>query len=511
MKYCLHCGMKLRDESKFCYRCGNPCAPPREEVPDYLGADDEFDEDDDLLEEDELYGEDELMPEDELLSGEEEILADDDGEAYDEGADSYDEEEVYDEEASSYDEEASSHEDETTNDEEAVPEELTGRSGHHKGRRKGWGYARGSADADGREEDHPEEEEVSPRKRFLEALSDESYEDGDDEEYEDEDADYDRRRRRRKNSYSVAGPVIGIIIIGLIMAYLYWSPARKVYTMAYTGDTAGAEQLYKSSVRGLPTERLVLRLLTPAGIGHAFNAYNKGAISYDDARGRIETFSDIGGSGTGALLKLNQLSTLRSSKEAYAKAAEAETAGDLAEAVKLYSSVVREDVNFENARERMDAALDRYKASVKENLSSLVSDEDYRSAISRLEEGTALIKDDKELADLLTTTRQRYASELKRRNYPTAQDYIEAGHYAEAIGLLNAALEYNSEDSELVSLRNTAVTKYEDFVREQVDIYLGNNDKAGAVALLERAMRDLPDDALFPELYSTVRQSGTRP
>ena len=26
MKYCNYCGMKLRDESRFCYRCGKPCA-----------------------------------------------------------------------------------------------------------------------------------------------------------------------------------------------------------------------------------------------------------------------------------------------------------------------------------------------------------------------------------------------------------------------------------------------------------------------------------------------------
>ncbi len=102
---------------------------------------------------------------------------------------------------------------------------------------------------------------------------------------------------------------------------------------------------------------------------------------------------------------------------------------------------------------------------------------------------------------------QEHVSAMRSQAVEKAEDYIEKGYYKEAIEILEQMRTYNQTDLEIQTLLTTATNDYEAFVRDQVQIYLENEDWNGAMELLERAVNDLPDNAVIEQLYTTTQAS----
>ncbi len=102
---------------------------------------------------------------------------------------------------------------------------------------------------------------------------------------------------------------------------------------------------------------------------------------------------------------------------------------------------------------------------------------------------------------------QEQVAQLQGEALEKAENEIVKGYYKQAIDLLKAVQAYNQSDLKIQSLLTKATTAYEDFVRDQVQIYQENKDWDGAMTLLERAMEDLPEDAVIDQLYTTTKAS----
>ncbi len=102
---------------------------------------------------------------------------------------------------------------------------------------------------------------------------------------------------------------------------------------------------------------------------------------------------------------------------------------------------------------------------------------------------------------------QQRVAEVKSQAIEKAEEYIEKGYYKQAIDILKIVQTYNQSDLEVQTLLTKATTEYEDFVKDQVQIYLENRDWEGAMTLLERASEDLPDNAIIDQLYTTTEAS----
>ncbi len=522
MKYCNYCGMKLRDESRFCYRCGKPCAdraasaPERPELtaedgmpdapePAYAGGSDpeapgapaygnstgetpeEFTAKDAAFPE----GTDpeaadartpEIMPEPER-----------DQDAAPEASGAAERFLREDTEEEPDPEEAADTESETDEAIDAVdPEDLD-------------------------EEDAPSE----PRRRRALVYSYDEEDDGADFDDEDAGADFDEEDDGDYDDFGEEGPeaaarrkkrgklriVLLLLIAAALAAYAVWSPARRTFMYAHAGNADRAVEVYRSEVFPNPVEKTVLSLLAPPGIDSVFDAYNRSDIHFEDAAGRIRTLGQVGNASGTAERKLNQLETLYNSKVSFLTGEKARESGDYRAAMQAYRKVVKEDKNFTAASELADASEEAYVKGILEQVSAPASNEEYEAAIALLEDAQEALPDNREIADALSGIRQKYAASLRSSAMSTASSYIEQGFYKEAIDLVNEALVYNEQDAELITLRNTAVRRYEDFVTEQVDIYLKNKDLDGAVALLEKAASDLPDSRAVAQLYTALKEN----
>jgi len=482
MKYCIYCGEKLRDESRFCYHCGKPCSGSPDDFEEFPGEEAENSDDFEELSEDEAENPDDF----EELSGEEAENPSDPEENFGGETDTSDEPEDFPEgEAETPDDfEEEAEEDPVTEAEQETEFEP--------------------GDGDDDDDELPEgdlfpEETLPGDDEFRDVLIKRaaSYD-------ADEDASYYEHERRRR---SPAGMIVGIVILAALMAYIWWSPGRKAFTCAVTGAVDEAGLIYNTEAFDKPSELLLLRLICPYGIDYSFNSYNKGRIHYEDAQARIKTLGEIGGAAGTADRKLNQLETLYDSKVAYLTAESMREKGDARAALLAYRSVVREDVNYKAASELAAAMEEEYVSSILSQAGNPETDEEYLNAIHILEAAAPDLPDRQEIRDELMKVRQEYASRLRQNALETGASYVEDGYYKEAIDLINEALVFNKQDTELISLRNTAVQKYEEFVTEQVGIYLSNKDLTGAAALLEKASLDLPDSKAIAKLYEKVRES----
>ena len=554
MKYCKYCGMKLRDESRFCYRCGEPCADAAateavrpgelavydEEPEDFEGEWlDDFDDEpvsstdgdipvylnkrtslsqtgepaepDDLDEPDDPdwpYALDEPDEQDVPDMSDNLNHAFDSDTSFESGItdslyEDYDPDEPDEDEGSvrprRFREAHGLREDDSPDrpesfDESDEPEDL-----NQPDEAEALNRADEPEGPDNRYD--PDEPEGLEEQDEPEDLYDPDEEDDFEEEAGDEES-RERRRKRRKTRR-----VIALLILAALTAYIIWSPARRAFTYAAAGQTEKAVALYKSEVFPNRVETMVLSLLAPYGIDASLHAYNKSTIHYEDAAGRIETLGTIGNAKGTADRKLNQLDTLYSSKVAFLTGEKEREEGDYEAAMQAYRKVVREDANYNAASELAAQSEELFVKDILDRTSSASANEEYESSIRILEEAGKAVPDNREISDALSGIRQKYAASLRKTAVETASSYIEQGFYKEAIDLVDEALAYNEHNADLIALKNTAVNKYETFVTEQVDIYLKNKDLDGAVALLEKASQDMPDSKAVARLYIALKES----
>ena len=331
--------------------------------------------------------------------------------------------------------------------------------------------------------------------------------------YEDRLAAWRReeKNRRRESSGGSFGKIVLtallVMLLVALMVYAWISPARRSYDLAVNGETAAAQQLYVERVTGSAFESFLLRCMIPRGAEAVLSAYEEGGLSYQDASARLKTLSVLEAPLTNAGRTAERLESLYKSGQAYSLAQSYEAEGDYRSAMLSYRMVTDTDGSYSDASQKAAEAEEKYRSSVLASVGVPETEKEYREAVRILEDALAVLPGDETLSAAQTTLRQTFAVRIKEAAVPKAQEYIAEGYYKQAIDLVNRALVYNEQDMDLKTLLRTATADYEDFVRSQVNIYLGNGDKEGALSLLERVRADLPGDAVFEQLYQTVTAS----
>ncbi len=487
MKYCKYCGEKLRDESRFCYHCGMPCgdgpvqmnpADPEVTAEDF-DASGKTDAEDMEVPAGENYAEPDFIEPDFIDSG--------DGDA---GGDPGTEND----EAYADDSEPDGSNGFGSDDSEPDGDEGFGSDDSDL---DSGGFGSDDSEPDGSDDSDDEGD-------FPGGISDFADDEDEDELPFFDEPDYGEMRTRKRKRRRNAG-IAAAVILAALAGYLLWSPGRRAFTDAASGRTDAAKQTFNEQAKGKPTEEALLMLTAPFGIDYAFSQYNRGEIYYEDAEERIRTLGEIGKAGGAAERRLNQLSTLYDSKVAFLAGDKARENGDPKTALLNYGKVVREDRNYSTASELAEQMKEQYITDVTGKLDGLSSAEEFRSAIAELEEAQEVLPGDQTVKDALTRVRQSYAADLKANAVPQATSYMDDGYYKEAIDILNDALLYNAQDTELITLRNQALQKYEDFVSSQYKIYIDNKDMEGAAALLDKAAKDMPDSLEVARLYEDLR------
>lgn len=301
--------------------------------------------------------------------------------------------------------------------------------------------------------------------------------------------------------------IVLLILVIAVLVYAVYSPALRTIRLVRASDTDGAESVYDGTVRNSTMESFVMRVAAGPAADIIIRDYNKDEITYEQAKEELEQLQKFEDPANQVVFRINKLETLRKSKKAYASGIEAEQKQDYASAMTSYSKVTKEDDHYEDAQTKARSMATKYKSEILKRAENPKSAAEYEQAIDTLTAAQKVMPKDQDFSEQLSTLKQQYSSMIKSEATSTANDYISKGYYKQAIDLLNKALNYSENDMELQSLLTTATTDYEEFVKQQLEIYQGNKDYDGAMALLERVRKDLPNDAVIDQLYETTKAS----
>ena len=270
----------------------------------------------------------------------------------------------------------------------------------------------------------------------------------------------------------------------------------------------GAQTFYRDRVVGKKLEESLLRFRSGPAAGGVLDDYNEDRITYEQAEGEMKLLQQLEFPANGVAPHLKDLAGLKDSKAAYALAVDADQKGDYAQAMAGYANVSSIDRHYKEAEEKAETMAKQYKEDILAQAGNPQNEQDYARAIKILTAAQKILPKDQDFSDTLVTLKQGYSAAVKQQVVAVAKDYISKGYYKQVIDMVGKALTYSSNDLELQTLLTTATNNYEDFAKDQVEIYLGNRDYAGAMALLERVKRDLPDDAVIGQLYETTKSQA---
>ncbi len=317
-----------------------------------------------------------------------------------------------------------------------------------------------------------------------------------------------QKLKEKEESSGGAGRIAGSVILILLLIafgfFVWYCPARRCYQYAVNGEKEAAEALFRESVSGNTFESFLLRCFVPRGAKAVVKAYEEGTVSYQDATMRIQTLAEFEAPLNNAARAGKSLQNLYKSEEAWNLARKSEESGDLRSALLAYRLVAKEDSRYESAVRKAAELEEAYRSSVLTSIGVPETESEYHSAVASIEDALLALPGDLSLTEALKVLKQNFAVRLKAKTVPLVTDYISQGYYKQAIELSKNALRYQEQDADLKTLLATATADYEEFARGQVSIYLANNDKAGAIAFLERVRADLPGDAVIEQLWNEV-------
>jgi tetratricopeptide (TPR) repeat protein len=317
-----------------------------------------------------------------------------------------------------------------------------------------------------------------------------------------------RLETRRRHTAAKAVLILGALAAVGIFAYSRYSPALRTLRLVRQADISGAQTFYRDRVVGKKLEESLLRFRSGPAAGGVLDDYNEDRITYEQAEGEMKLLQQLEFPANGVAPHLKDLAGLKDSKAAYALAVDADQKGDYAQAMAGYANVSSIDRHYKEAEEKAESMAKQYKEDILAQAGNPQNEQDYARAIKILTAAQKILPKDQDFSDTLVTLKQGYSAAVKQQVVAVAKDYISKGYYKQVIDMVGKALTYSSNDLELQTLLTTATNNYEDFAKDQVEIYLGNRDYAGAMALLERVKRDLPDDAVIGQLYETTKSQA---
>lgn len=316
------------------------------------------------------------------------------------------------------------------------------------------------------------------------------------------------RYSRKKGHTGLKAFLIVLLILAVAaMGYALYSPALRTIRLIWSSNLDGAEAVYRATVADSGLESFVLRTAAAPAADRILKNYNADEITYDQAQKELKLLQKYEDPANAVVFRLDRLKSMRTSKKAYAEGIEAEQRGDYASAMTAYSKVTEEDDHYQDAQTKVQNMAAKYKKQILKAAGSPTTEAEYEKAIDTLTAAQKVFPKDQDFSEQLSSLKQGYSALIKDQATQIAKDYISKGYYKQAIDLLQKALTYSENDMELQSLLTTATTDYEEFVKEQLEIYQENKDYDGAMELLERVRKDLPNDAVIDQMYETAKAS----
>lgn len=265
-------------------------------------------------------------------------------------------------------------------------------------------------------------------------------------------------------------------------------------------DYEAAAQLYREELVSGDSEKLAeagtMVVNRAEGIKEI---YYQGGIEYEDALNQLQELEKLGEEGKAELQAvIEDINELYLSRTAYKRALESMESGDYESAITDLHKVIRDDLDYAEAQEKIGEAIKGYKDGVLASLPEFDLDKRYDEAILALEAGLLVVPEDADFLAKIADYEKKIADETLLAIDSIIREAKGAasvsGDYEEALGNLRAAAQQYPNSAELKAAVSEMEEEYLGKVLAEAETIAGESGYAEAVAALNEALRLLPDN-----------------
>lgn len=193
--------------------------------------------------------------------------------------------------------------------------------------------------------------------------------------------------------------VFFVVFIGIIM-YNNFNPINKFIYLVEHQKTEMAIEVYNNkidsnnNIKDKAQDKLEERLV------YIYNSYNQSKISYEEASEIISQYEKYSIIQEKQKEYYNKLLLLKSSKQSFDEAVNAENNKDIGLAIKNYNNVTAEDINYDKASKKYQDLKVKYIQDKKSEAQAYADNKKYSDAVSCLENLIDVVGEEQELVDL---------------------------------------------------------------------------------------------------------------
>lgn len=300
-----------------------------------------------------------------------------------------------------------------------------------------------------------------------------------------------KKRKLSKKGIAIISAACALLLCGVIALFGgFSSSANKIVKSLEVGDYNGAYNIFVKNytTAGSPTLCKALR----ERMSDAVDAYANGDTAYTAVSTELETIKKM---GIGELAKdidssLKMVKKLKASKESFEKAEKYFTKAQYNLAITAYKKVIKEDINYTTASEKLNTAIGNYRNSALSEASVFAGDGDYAKGVEVLESALAILEKDTLIEKRIKEYKKSELSKGKAEVISVADKYAFKGDYEAAIETINQAFETNpdlKDDKTLKANRAYYIDKYIAEVSGYFEGLVEEEKYTDAAALLKKA------------------------
>ena len=328
-------------------------------------------------------------------------------------------------------------------------------------------------------------------------------------------------KAKRSKFKTVLFIILGVLVVALITAAVIvviriTDPVNKFTASIEDGNFEAAAALYDESIAGNEEKEKKAETYINGIINDTTAAFDNKTLSYEEAKAKLDTIEGMGISD-GTLLSeaYGHIDELNTSRTSFATAEELLAKKDYPAAVEKYRLVIKTDTNYETAQKQITAALDAYRKDTLTKAEELAAANNYEEALTVLNSGLKVLPDDSEIVkkiDLIKSDRLVYVKDTALASAETA---FAAGDYTAAFAALDKALRELPNDADMINARTNYENKYvSDVLSQAVTTFGAEKNYKDAIGLIDTALAVLPSNKALSdakkdyESYTPVYLTG---
>lgn len=200
----------------------------------------------------------------------------------------------------------------------------------------------------------------------------------------------------------------------------------------------------------------------------------------------------------------DDVNKVEASREAYSKAEAALGNENYIEAISFYEQVIKDDINFVDANNKINECRESYKKLKIGEAENYAGKEDYQNAIKLLKDAVAVFGESNDVNSLMDTYQTKYDEYIYNNGASLEKD----GNYDEAIKLLSDSINYVSDKDK----SNKLIEDYKDIAvqellsKDNVSGLITDKKYEEALKVIEAIKNKYPDSGLLKKTIEDTAQ-----